>query len=189
MLTRELRQKQSRNLRFVGKWFIPDLRQIRYDCADFRGRDAKLGVFGTQMARHLGRMRCLIILGFAEADREGAHGLCGLRLHQCNDGRGIDAAGKKCPKRHIGQALTLDGDRQKALEFVDRFGFVRDALALHGDDLIPKRPVLYGHRHRSRLGMGSERHECCRRQLSQQLWYFPARLFPVWLFPLQPRRR
>ena len=78
---------------------------------------------------------------FPEADREGANRLARLRLHQRDDGGGIDSAGQKCPERHIGQALTLDRDRQQPLQFGDRLPLVRDAICLCGDDRLAQRPI------------------------------------------------
>ena len=85
MLPRQPRKQQSWNLRFIGKWLIPNLRQIRDYRADFRRCQAKLGVFGAEMLRYLGSVRGLVILGFAEADGEGPDGTRRLRLHECDD--------------------------------------------------------------------------------------------------------
>ena len=85
MLPGQARKKQRWNLRFIGKWFIPGLRQIGDHRADRRRRQAKLGVFGAEMPRDFGRVRRLIIFGVVKADGEGANGARRLHLHECHD--------------------------------------------------------------------------------------------------------
>ena len=59
-----------------------------------------------------------------------------LRLHQGDNRRRIDPARQKCAKRHVGEALPLDRDRQKPLQFDDRLPLIRETLRLRGNDHV-----------------------------------------------------
>jgi hypothetical protein len=45
-----------------------------------------------------------------------------LRLHQRNDGRGIDAARQKRPQRHVGNHLLADGSAQHCFQLIRHLG-------------------------------------------------------------------
>ena len=88
--------------------------------------DIELGVVGAQMRRRR-RLACsrLVVAGGVKADGEGLHRPRALRLHQRDDGRGIDAAGEKRAERHVGDHPQLDGIAQQRIEPLDRLVLVR----------------------------------------------------------------
>src|SRR5882724_885889 len=145
MLARQTREEQSWNLRFVGKWFIPDLRQLRYDGADFRWGEAKLGVFGAETPRYLGRVRCLIILCFVEADGESANRTGRLRLHECDNRRAIDPSGKESAERYVGDHALPNRSAEQPIKLgVDFVVVDAEQMALAGLRDRGERPIAPG---------------------------------------------
>jgi hypothetical protein len=134
MRTGQFRHQVSRDLRAVGKGFVPKLRQLRDDVAQLGVADIKLGVIGPQMRPdRLGEFR-FVVAFLVEADRKGVHGPVGQMRHQGHDRRGIDPARQERAEGHVRHHLLSHGPEQQGFEFLDR-GLGGDVAArgLRGD--------------------------------------------------------
>ena len=97
--------------------------QLWNDRLRVRSREHQLGVIGAEMARHRPRAVRFVERFFAKADREGLHRPARRALHQCDDGRGIDAAGQERAERHVGDHLPLHRIGQEAVQLLDDLVF------------------------------------------------------------------
>ena len=93
--------------------------QLRDDGHARLARHVELGVIGAEVAGDGLGVRRLVVARLVEADGEGRTGRGLMRLHQRDDGRGIDAAGEERAERHVGDHLRLHGVAQQRFECVD----------------------------------------------------------------------
>ena len=69
-------------------------------------------------------VRCFVEGLLVKADRVGLDAPLALRLHQCDDGAGVDTAGQKGAKRHVRHHLQPDRGFEPVVQKVDDVGVV-----------------------------------------------------------------
>ena len=116
----ELGHQECRNLRGVRERLVIDVRQALDDVARRLRLDDKLGVLGAEMLGDAARVIGFVEFPVAKADGKCMRGLRRLRLHQRDDGRGIDAAGQERAERNIGDHLPADRVAQQALQLIGK---------------------------------------------------------------------
>ncbi len=89
----------------------------------FFRRNIILRVICPQVTGDGGRIFGFVIRFIVEANRECLHRPLALLLHQRNGCRGIHAAGKKSPERHVGDHAHLDCVTQQRIKTRDGLFF------------------------------------------------------------------
>ena len=131
--SRELRDQECWNLRGIGERLVVQSRKARDDRHRFFRRHVELGVFGADVLRHLLGGFCFVEFAIVEADRERLDGALAVGLHDRDDQRGVDAAGKESAERNVGFHAHRDRIIQQRVELVHRFVFgaaerIREAI-------------------------------------------------------------
>ena len=120
----QLRDEQGRQLRRIGKRLVEDLGQTRNQRA---ARPRPLSSSSVwSVPRWLATASGVggFIEGlFDETDRERLHRPGARRLHQRDDGRGVDAAREQRAQRHVGSEPALHRVDEQSIELVDGVDF------------------------------------------------------------------
>src|SRR5262245_27384790 len=97
--------------------------------------DIEFSVISAEVSGNLLGRLCFVIAALMESDGERLDRTCALRLHEGNDCRGIDAAGKKRTERNVSDHAEPDGIAQQHVEPFDGLARVRLRIvaALAGD--------------------------------------------------------
>ena len=110
--------------------------------------DVEFSVVGAEMGGDLPGAVRFVIPSLMKADRERLYRPGALRLHQRDDGRGIDPAGQECAEWHVGNHPQTDGVAQERIETLDGFVCVRRRIvaALSGNRNAAQVPEALRHR-------------------------------------------
>jgi len=128
MAAGELGHQKSRDLRRIREWLVVNVRQTLDQVMCGLRLDEKLCVMGAEVLGDAPGMFCFVELLLAKANRECLNRIRRLRLHQRDDGRGIDAAGQERAKRHIGDHAQLHSTAQERVKTLHGFTLV----VMHG---------------------------------------------------------
>ena len=88
----------------------------------------------------------LVVLLLVEADGERAHASVRLRLHERDDGRGIDPSGEERAERNVGDHAPARCIAQQEVELIQRLRLADRVIARPVDDLR-EAPVALDLRH------------------------------------------
>src|SRR5690242_1516217 len=103
MPTGEFGEQKSRYLRWIGKGLVEVITEPGNNVQQITIVDIELAMIGAEVSCDRLGMNRFVEVGVLESNRESAHRVRAVGLHQCGNERRINAAGKKRANRNVGK--------------------------------------------------------------------------------------